>query len=75
MLRAERDISHAAHHRKQIRRPSDAGLEAKPCLRGGLASVDRHHAQTINYRPPVVGDGLAPPRSQAVDLQEIHAAF
>jgi hypothetical protein len=32
MLRAKRYIRHAAHHRKQVRRPSDAGPDAKAFL-------------------------------------------
>jgi hypothetical protein len=34
--------------------------------------MDGHHSKTINYRPAVVGSGLAPAGQRSVDLQEIH---
>lgn len=66
MLPSRRYIRHAAHDFKQVRHSSDNHADAEPFLRGSVASLDGHHTPAINYRSPVVGDGAAPARWQAV---------
>jgi hypothetical protein len=36
-----------------------------------LASLDSHDSEALDYRPTVVGQGMAPARWQTLDLQEI----
>jgi len=65
-------VRNAAHYRKQARRFSDASLEAKTSLRGGLASMDGHYSAAVNYRPSALGNGFAAAGPRPMDLQEIH---